>query len=537
MVRFVNDPDEFEALVAARDAVLVDFTASWCGPCRNIAPFFEELAAQHGGGPLEFVKVDVDQNPDTSSRYQIRAMPTFVLFLKGQVAERVRGADRKKLQALAEQHGGPPALMIAQTLARGGKPLAAGEAVGLAQQRKAPLLVVVTQGENYDLQAALVGLQGHPLAKSLVALHIEHGSVDYGHFAHFFNVPKCPWVGLIAPDGAKLAELTEGFSPGNLVKKFGPVLAQLALGAQGPAAAPGPGPSASAPPAEARPQPSAPDSLPELVSPSEPSLRKPSSDGGEEPQSLRAAEPPPPKPAPKPKPKKKAKKAAPPPKKVRPPAHPRRRRGDAPPSPGLTPSSPAPKPEPVVYDFTDLRIQQLGGEEPLWAKFAADDTVQAVYQWVDLNRTDGNAPYALHTAWPRRELSEADLDTQLRELDLVPRAALVMVPVGGGGGGGGGGAAGLLAQLGALFAAALAFLLNLPTLLFPPAPPAVPPPETTGRSRLVGGGAGPNIHGLAAEEAGGGAGAGAGGDDDRNAYWNGNSTQFGSRDDEDKKGA
>ena len=55
-----------------------------------------------------------------------------------------------------------------------------------------------------------------------------------------------------------------------------------------------------------------------------------------------------------------------------------------------------------------------------------------------------------------------------------------------------------------------------------------------GRSRLVGGGAGPNIHGLAAEAGGG---AGAGGDDDRNAYWNGNSTQFGSRDDDDKKDA
>ena len=67
-----------------------------------------------------------------------------------------------------------------------------------------------------------------------------------------------------------------------------------------------------------------------------------------------------------------------------------------------------------MYDFTDLRITQLGGEEDLWAKFAADDTVQAVYQWVDLNRTDGNAPYALHTAWPRRELGEADLRLKVR---------------------------------------------------------------------------------------------------------------------------
>ena len=275
-----------------------------------------QTEAPFEGGPTEGADARSRRNPETSERYQIKAMPTFVLFLKGQVAETVRGADRKKLQALAEQHGGPPASMIAQTLARGGKPLAAGEAVGLAQQRKAPLLVVVTQGENYDLQAALVGLQGHPLAKSLVGLHIEHGSVDYGHFAHFFNVPKSPWVGLIAPDGAKLAELTEGFSAGNLVKTFGPVLAQLALGAQGQAAAPGPGPSASAPPAEPRPQPSAPDSLPELVSASEASLRTLSSDGGEELQSPRAAEPPPPKPAPKSK--KKAKKAAPPPKKVRP---------------------------------------------------------------------------------------------------------------------------------------------------------------------------------------------------------------------------
>ena len=57
----VGSIEAYDKLSTTGDLLVTNFTASWCGPCRNIAPFFEELAAQHGGGPLEFVKVDVDR--------------------------------------------------------------------------------------------------------------------------------------------------------------------------------------------------------------------------------------------------------------------------------------------------------------------------------------------------------------------------------------------------------------------------------------------------------------------------------------------
>ena len=80
--------------------LLVDFTASWCGPCKMIGPYFEELAGKFPG--VVFVKVDVDDLDDVAAECGISAMPTFQLYSNGVKVEELTGADKGKLEALAK---------------------------------------------------------------------------------------------------------------------------------------------------------------------------------------------------------------------------------------------------------------------------------------------------------------------------------------------------------------------------------------------------------------------------------------------------
>ena len=87
----VTDSNFETAVLQASGPVLVDFWAEWCGPCKMVAPFLEDLAADKAG-KLTVAKVNIDENPQAPMKYGVRGIPTMILFKGGKVAATKVGA-------------------------------------------------------------------------------------------------------------------------------------------------------------------------------------------------------------------------------------------------------------------------------------------------------------------------------------------------------------------------------------------------------------------------------------------------------------
>ena len=99
---YVNGVSELNDTVSNYDVVLVDFYADWCGPCKMLEPTVEQLAANTDAA---IVKVDVDKNQELAAQYQVRGVPTLLLFADGEPAEQIVGVrSYDDLKGLIDAH-------------------------------------------------------------------------------------------------------------------------------------------------------------------------------------------------------------------------------------------------------------------------------------------------------------------------------------------------------------------------------------------------------------------------------------------------
>lgn len=84
-----------EEVLKAKGIVVVDFWASWCGPCKMLAPILEEISEELDG-KIKFTKINVDQNSDLASRNNIMSIPTLVVFKDGKIVDQILGLQEKK---------------------------------------------------------------------------------------------------------------------------------------------------------------------------------------------------------------------------------------------------------------------------------------------------------------------------------------------------------------------------------------------------------------------------------------------------------
>merc|ERR1739848_4794 len=102
MVLKIESAEKFNQEINGDTLVCVDFFATWCGPCRMIAPYLEELSKELDG-KCKFVKVDVDELEDLAAQQEVKAMPTFSFFKGGKKLESFAGANKDRIRSTIDK--------------------------------------------------------------------------------------------------------------------------------------------------------------------------------------------------------------------------------------------------------------------------------------------------------------------------------------------------------------------------------------------------------------------------------------------------
>lgn len=103
-IKVITDSNFEQDVLNSGKPVLVDFWAEWCGPCRALTPILEEVAANHGES-ISFAKINIDENPETPSKYGVMSIPTLILFKNGQVeAVKMGLLSKSQLSAFIESN-------------------------------------------------------------------------------------------------------------------------------------------------------------------------------------------------------------------------------------------------------------------------------------------------------------------------------------------------------------------------------------------------------------------------------------------------
>jgi len=104
MVHQVKEKSDLQAQLtqAGGKLVVIDFFATWCGPCKMIAPAIEKMQSEYSD--VVFLKVDVDESEDLAAEYSVQAMPTFVFLKNGSKVDSFSGANEAKLREMINKH-------------------------------------------------------------------------------------------------------------------------------------------------------------------------------------------------------------------------------------------------------------------------------------------------------------------------------------------------------------------------------------------------------------------------------------------------
>jgi len=103
MIRTVNNNEFKEALTNSRGLLVVDFYATWCGPCKMLSPVLEELNNEMED--VQFVKIDVDESRGLSEQYRIKSVPTMMIFKRGKLVDTMTGfVPKNKLKQKLQRH-------------------------------------------------------------------------------------------------------------------------------------------------------------------------------------------------------------------------------------------------------------------------------------------------------------------------------------------------------------------------------------------------------------------------------------------------